>query len=83
MAKFKIGNIVKIRSWEDMAEEFGTTGFESTITCKYYFTYAMKPLCGAYAEIIKIDGDIVELRFFNGIKNEGNYTISFDMIEKA
>ena len=80
--KFKVGELVRIRQWDDMVKEFGTKDTGS-VNCKCYFTITMKPLCGKYAEIknILID-DIVHLRFFN-CEEETCWSYSTDMIEKV
>ena len=81
--KFKVGELVRIRQWDDMAKEFGTDSFGSVV-CNYHFTKGMKPFCGKYAEITKIrdDGE-VELRFFNCEKEEVYCAFHTDMIEKV
>lgn len=81
--KFKIGELVRIRQWNDMEKEFGTTGIGS-VNCKCQFTTEMKPLCGKYAEIkdIRVDG-IVFLHFFNCEKEDKCWSYSTDMIEKV
>ena len=81
--KFKVGELVRIRQWDDMAKEFGTDGFGS-VACRYFFTKRMKPLCGKYAEIkdLRVDG-IVFLRFFNCEKEDKCWSYSTDMIEKV
>ena len=80
--KFKVGELVRIRQWDDMVKEFGTKSTGS-VNCKCSFTVTMKPLCGKYAEIknILID-DIVHLRFFN-CEEETCWSYSTDMIEKV
>ena len=81
--KFKIGELVRIRQWDDMVKEFGTRATGS-VNCKCHFTVDMKPLCGKYAEIkdLRVDG-IVFLRFFNCEKEEKCWSYSTDMIEKV
>ena len=81
--KFKVGELVRIRQWDDMAKEFGTRSTGS-VNCRCYFTVAMKPLCGKYAEIkdLRADG-IVFLRFFNCEKEDKCWSYSTDMIEKV
>lgn len=80
--KFRIGELVRIRQWDDMVKEFGTRATGS-VNCKCHFTVDMKPLCGKYAEIkdLRVD-DIVFLHFFNCEKEE-KYWYSTDMIEKV
>lgn len=81
--KFKVGELVRIRQWDDMVKEFGTRATGS-VNCKCQFTTEMKPLCGKYAEIkdLRVDG-IVSLHFFkcDGLSTCWNY--STDMIEKV
>lgn len=81
--KFKIGELVRIRQWDDMVKEFGTRATGS-VNCKCTFTVDMKPLCGKYAEIkdLRVDG-IVFLHFFNCEKEEKYWSYSTDMIEKV
>ena len=81
--KFKVGELVRIRQWDDMAEEFGINSW-GAIICQCWLTVAMKPLCGKYAEITKIrDDGKVELRFFNCDDSVENWNYSTDMIEKV
>lgn len=79
---FKVGELVKIRQWDDMEKEFGTSG-SGSVACNLYFTESMKPLCGKYAEIVRLNGSLVELKFFNcdGLKTGWGYSV--DMIEKV
>lgn len=45
MANFKIGDKVKIRTWESMAKEFGTDR-NGDIPCRWCFVTHMKKYCG-------------------------------------
>lgn len=81
--KFKVGELVRIRQWDDMVKEFGTTA-SGSVNCNLCFAEGMKPLCGKYAEIVKLNGSVVELKFFNcggGLDTSWGY--STDMIEKV
>ena len=80
--KFKVGELVRIRQWDDMLKEFGTIG-RGLVPCTFYFTVDMKPLCGKYAEITRLDGSLVELKFFNCEKEGKCWSYSTDMIEKV
>lgn len=51
---FKVGDIVQIRFWEDMEEEFGLNGF-GTIKCRAGFTKAMRSICGTVVQINHIE----------------------------
>lgn len=82
--KFKVGELVRIRQWDDMEKEFGTNECGS-VACCCYFNTNMKPLCGKYAEIVCLaeNGVEVKLKFFNcGGLNTG-WAYSTDMIEKV
>ena len=80
---FKVGELVRIRQWNDMVKEFGTRSTGS-VNCRCLFTEGMKLLCGKYAEIkdLRVDG-IVFLRFFNCEKEDKCWSYSTDMIEKV
>ena len=80
---FKVGELVRIREWDDMLKEFGTIG-RGLVPCNYRFLDAMKPLCGKYAEIVSLDKDgRVALKFFNYDDLNTNWAYSTDMIEKV
>ena len=81
--KFKVGELVRIRQWDDMVKEFGTRSTGS-VNCRCLFTVNMKHLCGKYAEIkdLRVD-NIVFLRFFNCEKVDKCWSYSTDMIEKV
>lgn len=79
MADFKVGDRVKIRSWESMEKEFGS--YEGSIRCCASFTKLMKPLCGRYAKILSIDGYFVGLDFEDKT-GDTKWQYSVDMIEK-
>lgn len=80
--KFTVGELVRIRQWDDMEKEFGVDE-DGSIMCLYSFTEGMKPLCGKYAEIVSLDGSRVKLKLFNcdGLNTSWGY--STDMIEKV
>ena len=81
--KFKVGELVRIRQWDDMEKEFGLTMLGS-ISCQCCFTDEMKPLCGKYAEIVRLDKDgRVGLKFFNCDDLNTGWAYSTDMIEKV
>lgn len=64
MANFKIGDKVKIRTWESMAKEFGTDR-DGDIECKCWFVTDMKKYCGKVFTIREV------------LRN-GNYRLSGD-----
>ena len=52
-ALVKEGNIIKIRQWDDMEEEYGYSSSEKAIMCKHLFTDDMGELCGKEFKITK------------------------------
>lgn len=67
--KFKVGDRVQFKTWDEMAEEYGeiagTIVFDEDIGVS--FNKYMSHLCGTYAtidEIDEIDGDIIILKDF-------------------
>ena len=52
--KYKVGDLVTIRSWEAMKREFGLRG-NMIIDTPYGFTPLMRKYCGRQMKIIKVD----------------------------
>ena len=52
MGKFKVGDKVRVREWDDMAKEFGSN--EVMIFCTRSFIDCMKPLCGKVFTVIEV-----------------------------
>ena len=83
----KEGNIIKIRQWEDMEEEYGYSSLENAIMCEHLFTDFMEELCGKEFKITKeIEEDFKEYGYFytddlDCLDIELSVIISTDMIE--
>ena len=52
---FKVSDIVKVKSWDGMVEEFGLTKDEEYIECYALFAKAMKCYCNKIFEITDIE----------------------------
>ena len=75
----KEGNIIKIRQWDDMEEEYGLVGIGS-INCECTFTDNMRNLCGSEIKINeKMVEDFKKYKYF--FADSKTYSISTDMIE--
>lgn len=74
----KIGDIVRIRDWDDMAAEFGET-FGSIDTKDYVFVYRMKECCGIEAPIKHIQGVAIRLDH----PKASRWIFTADMLEPA
>lgn len=55
---FRPGDLIRIRQWDDMEQEFGMNDYGS-IACKFTFVPEMKDLCGMTAIIAEIEDDEV------------------------
>lgn len=73
--KFKVGDKVQIKSWEEMEKEFGINCF-GNIPYKETFVTDMMKYCGKVCTIEKIEGDRV---WFD--KKFENWSFSTDMIK--
>lgn len=72
-----IGDRLRVREWEDMAEEFGYEGDE--IACDLTFTQDMEYMCGMPFTVEAISSDM--RRFFSKEGIEEHWSISADMLE--
>ena len=85
----KEGNIIKIRQWGDMEEEYGYSSLENAIMCEHLFTDFMEELCGKEFKITKdIEEDFKEYGYFytddlNRWDIELSVIITTDMIESV
>lgn len=73
--KYKVGDKIKIREWDDMEKEFGLD-FAGNIDCRCMFVRNMKKYCGKTLEISKITPK------GNYSVKENNYVFSDDMVVK-
>ena len=80
--KFKVGELVRIRQWGDMEKEIGFDAYGDINSLVPFVPY-MKPLCGKYAEIVRLNGSLVELKFFNCDGLNTGWGYSTDVIEKV
>lgn len=79
MRQYKVGDVVQIRKWDDMAKEFGTTIYGSIACRGWYFVEEMKKYCGKKLRIICI-------RNFNDgyyLNTENYWTFTSEMFEKG
>ena len=76
VADLSVGDVVVIRSWEDMKAEFGLTS-SGNISCKFIFTKDMRYLCGRELVVRSIYDN--SIRFVDN--REENWSISADMLE--
>jgi len=72
--RFKEGDKVVVRQWDDMAEEFGRSEM-GNILCSCIFTSAMKHLCGGTFTIIE-----VHLTSYILAEDEDRFFFSDDML---
>ena len=84
----KEGNIIKIRQWEDMEEEYSYSSSENAIMCKRFFTDDMGELCGKEFKITKQMEDEYKAighfyidNYSDDIDTKPYFIITTDMIE--
>jgi hypothetical protein len=77
----KVGDIVEIKSWDEMVKEYGLT-YTNIIRCCAGFTKEMKHLCGCKARINKIYDKIIELDWIDKCL-PNSFTYSLDMVKKV
>lgn len=81
MSKFKVGDKVKIKSWEQMFREYPHNSSNNYISLPVSgFSEEMKSLCSEIATIRSIDNDYVTLEFYNK-SLDTNWTYSTYMLE--
>ena len=78
MAKFRVGDLVTIREWDDMAQEYGVADNGDIKVCMG-FPASAKMLCGKVAQITEI-GRGVRLKLVNPVKAPYVY-FTTDMLE--
>ena len=78
--KFKAGDRVQIKEWDEMMKEFGTMNGR-TIACGFGFVERMKPLCGRIATIAGILNDSVKLKDWSDDSGNVCWNFSADMIK--
>lgn len=49
---FQVGDVVRVRSWDDMKDEFGLDVY-GDINCRFRFTRAMQKMCGKLYHVSK------------------------------
>ena len=84
----KEGNIIKIRQWDDMEEEYGYSSSKKAIMCKHLFIDAMKKLCRKEFKITKQMEDEYKAighfhidNYSDDIDTKPYFIITTDMIE--
>lgn len=82
---FSVGDIVRVRDWNDMVKEFGSHEGEDgeVVDCELKFVPRMQIACGASARIKYRYGGRVDLDFYDQDVQHavGGYSFSTDMIE--
>ena len=77
--KYKVGDMVQIRQWDDMEREFGIK--RGNIDCCFSFVPEMREFCGRKMKIISFGRDpLGEMNF--ALANGRGWSFSEDMFEK-
>lgn len=83
MNEYKVGDVLRVRQWDDMEHEFGLNGgSDSSIRCRYTFTREMEYMCGAIFTVKEIfGGRYTSVEGLEQDKTGFIYSISSDMLE--
>lgn len=77
--EFKVGDICRIREWDDMFAEFG--GGNEYIDCDFSFVSSMKYLCGKTFTIAEMHARNLGTLCVSKERIEDGYNIGTDMLE--
>lgn len=72
--RYKVGNKVKVREWDDMIEEFGTDE-DGDIDCNLGFVEYMKKYCGKEMTVSRVLTGYYTLE-----EDEGEFAWTDDML---
>lgn len=75
--KYKVGDVVRIREWDDMENEFGLDD-DGAIKCSGSFVISMKEFCGREGTIYDFNGSYYKIVFDC---EEKSWNFSDDMID--
>lgn len=82
--EFSVGDVLRVRNWEDMLEEYETVRGGDSIVCpdNVWFVSTMKYLCGQEFEVKEIHYRFDEVTSYSSVDGlEGNYIITKYMLE--
>ena len=79
MRQYKVGDVVQIRQWNDMAREFGLTSYGTIICGNCGFPLEMKKYCGKKLIITAISYSANNYYYLN----DAPWTFTSDMFEKS
>lgn len=84
MSKYAVGDVLRVRDWDDMEKEFGLT-CAGNIDCEFRFIQSMKYMCGQRFTVERIEnrgaGDIYRSEERIECDAHPKYNISEDMLE--
>ena len=79
--KYKIGDKVKVRKWDDMANEFGVNDY-GDIKAMFYFPKENKKFCGKIVTIKDIEINREGVKYYRILEDiENEFCFSDDMFE--
>ena len=83
MRQYKIGDVVQIRQWDDMAKEFGITNYGAIHCIPYVFVKEMKKYCGKRLEIIAISHSVNNANKYYYLSGAPTWAFTSEMFEKG
>lgn len=80
--KYKVGDKVKIRKWDDMASDFGVDACGDIKLPEIFFTKEMEEFCGKIVTIQERNVDLDGEEYYEILEDtEHNFSFSDDMFE--
>lgn len=83
MAKFKVGDKVRVRSWEDMKKQYGVNALGSIKTPGDSFNISMKQYCGKVVIINSVIKSFCKQGLYTIKNDKMNWTFSDAMFESG
>lgn len=79
-SKYKVGDILRIRQWDDMLDEYGLISGSTSINVPFSFSSEMRYLCGVVFTVKSITQCGPYIRYCSYENTENGY-ISEEMLE--
>ena len=80
-SKYKVGDVLRIRQWKDMLDEYGLISGSTSINVPFHFPREMRYLCGAVFTVKSITPLDTCIRYYSYEDTENGWSISEEMLE--
>ena len=77
--EFKVGDTVRVRSWDDMASEFGLI-YPNVIATESVFLQEMRKMCGSRYAVKAVKPNLIIEPIFGSTQEQNGFGITPDML---